>query len=153
MSKIVAKKKIIALVIVIGIALFVASQYVLASKIGVTVSQSELLQSDSTGALHSLTLEFNNPSLLILTAGQTEFAIITNTETVGSGTLESFTLSPLGKSSTSGKYHTDKEVNSDKIHEVKITGTTKYNLMFTTIEVPFVYYPTEEQAREFIRQN
>ena len=148
-----AKKKVIVMVVIIGIILFGVSQYVLASKIGVTVSKSELLQSDNAGSLHLLTLEFNNPSLLILTAGQTEFTIITNTETVGSGTLDSFTLSPLGKSSTSGKYRTDKEVDSDKIHEIKIAGTTKYNLMFTTIEVPFVYYPTEEQAREFIRQN
>lgn len=148
-----AKKKIIVIIVIVGIVLFGVSQYVSASKIGVIVSQSELIQSDNSGATHSLTLEFSNPSLLTLTAGQTEFFITTDTQTVGSGTLESFILSPLGKSSASGKYHTDKDVSSDQIHEIKITGSTKYNLMFTTIEVPFVYYPTEEQAREFIRQN
>jgi len=25
--------------------------------------------------------------------------------------------------------------------------------LFTSIDVPFVYYPTEEQARQFIHQN
>lgn len=148
-----AKKKIIALVIIIGIILFGVSQYISASKIGVTVLESKLVKSDNTGATHSLTLEFTNPSVLTLTAGYTEFFITTQTETVGSGILEPFTLSPLSRSSTSGEYHTDKEVSSDQIHEIKITGSTKYNLMFTMIEVPFVYFPTEEQAREFIRQN
>jgi len=36
---------------------------------------------------------------------------------------------------------------------VKISGVTKYDLLVTSIDVPFVYYPTEEQAREFIHQN
>jgi len=148
-----AKKKIIALIIIIGVILFGISQYVSASKIGVTVVESKLIQSDNTGSTHSITLEFSNPSLLTLTAGQTEFFLTTDTQTIGSGTLESFVLSPLGKSSASGKYHTDKETNSDQTREIKITGSTKYNLVLTTIEVPFVYYPTEDQAREFIRQN
>lgn len=148
-----AKKKIIALIVILGIILFGVSQYVSASKIGVTVLESKLVKSDNTGATHSLTLEFTNPSVLMLTAGYTEFFITTQTETVGSGILEPFTLSPLSRSSASGEYHTDKEVSSDQIHEIKITGSTKYNLMFTMIEVPFVYFPTEEQAREFIRQN
>ena len=33
---------------------------------------------------------------------------------------------------------------------VKISGTTKYDLVLTSLEVPFVYYPTEDQARKFI---
>lgn len=148
-----AKKKIIALIIIVGVILFGISQYVSASKIGVIVVESKLIQSDNAGSTHSITLEFSNPSLLTLTAGQTEFFLTTDTQTIGSGTLESFVLSPLSKSSASGKYHTDKESNSDQTREIKITGSTKYNLVLTTIEVPFVYYPTEDQAREFIRQN
>jgi len=149
----VAKKQVIIAVIIIGVIMFGVSQYVAATKIGAIVTQSELIQSDDSGSIHSLTLEFSNPSLMTLSAGQTEFFISTNTDTVGSGKLESFLLSPLAKSSTSGKYHTDKEVDSDHTSEIKITGSTKYQLGFGTIEVPFVYYPTEEQAREFIRQN
>jgi len=37
--------------------------------------------------------------------------------------------------------------------EVKISGVTKYDVFFTSIDVPFVYYPTADQAREFIHQN
>ena len=33
---------------------------------------------------------------------------------------------------------------------VKISGITKYDLLITTIEVPFDYYPTDEQTRKFI---
>jgi hypothetical protein len=50
-----------------------------------------------------------------------------------------------------GTFHTD--ANSDESHSVKISGVTKYDLLVTSIDVPFVYYPTEEQAREFIHQN
>ena len=28
----------------------------------------------------------------------------------------------------------------------------KYDIILTTIDVPFVFYPTDEQAREFIHQ-
>ena len=34
-----------------------------------------------------------------------------------------------------------------------ITGTTKYDVFFTSIDIPFVYHPTEEQAIEFIHQD
>ena len=34
---------------------------------------------------------------------------------------------------------------------VKISGITKYDLLVTTIEVPFDYYPTDEQTRKFIQ--
>jgi len=90
--------------------------------------------------------------LLILTAGETEFFIISNDEIIGKGNLESFTLQPLDSSYVKGTFHTD--VNSDdESPSVKISGVTKYDMIITSIDVPFVYYPTEEQAREFIHQN
>jgi hypothetical protein len=104
------------------------------------------------GSNYNIELQFENPSLLILTAGETEFFIIANDEIVGKGQLESFTLQPLDSSYVKGTFHTDSNVEGES-QSVKISGVIKYNVIFTSIDVPFIYYPTEDQAREFIHQN
>ena len=114
------------------------------------MTQSELLIEDEKGAKYNIELEFVNPTLLLLTAGETEFFVIINDEMVGKGQLESFTLQPLESSNVKGTFHTDS--NNDESKSVKITGIMKYNIILTTIDVPFVFYPTDEQAREFIHQ-
>ena len=135
---------------VLGMAIFGYSQYVSASQIEVSITQSELLSEDEKGAKYNIELEFVNPSLLLLTAGETEFFVIINDEMVGKGQLESFTLQPLESSNVKGIFHTDS--NNDESKSVKITGIMKYNILLTTIDVPFVFYPTDEQTREFIHQ-
>jgi len=146
-----SKKAGIFVLFVLGMSIFGYSQYASASQIGVSISQSELLDENDSGSNYNIELQFENPSLLILTAGETEFFVISNDEIVGKGNLESFTLQPLDSSYVKGTFHTD--VNSDEAQSVKISGVTTYDMVFTTIDVPFVYYPTEEQAREFIHQN
>jgi hypothetical protein len=146
-----SKKAGIAVLVLLGMSIFGYSQYASVSQIGVSINQSELLNENEKGSNYNIELEFKNPSLLILTAGETEFFIISNDEIIGKGNLESFTLQPLDSSFVKGTFHTD--VNSDETHSVKISGVTKYNLLITSLDVPFVYYPTEEQAREFIHQN
>ena len=146
------KAKKIIIIIVIGLSLFGFSQYVLASQIGVTVTQSNILEENERGTTHNVELEFNNPSLLYLTAGKTEFFVIANEEMIGRGDLESFVLPALGSTSVSGTFLRDSNVDS-QVSTVKISGVTKYNVIFTSIDVPFVFYPTEEQAREFIHPN
>ena len=147
-----SKKAGVIVLFVLGMSIFGYSQYASASQIGVSISQSELLNENEKGSNYNIELQFENPSLLILTAGETEFFIISNDEIIGKGDLESFTLQPLDSSYVKGTFHTD--VNSDnKSHSIKISGVTKYDLLVTSIDVPFVYYPTEEQAREFIHQN
>jgi len=130
-------------------SIFGYSQYASASQIGVSITHSELLNTNEKGSNYNIELRFENPSLLILTAGETEFFVIVNDEMVGKGQLESFTLQPLDSSYVSGIFHTDSNVDEEST-AVKITGVTKYDLFFTSIDIPFVYYPTEEQAREFI---
>jgi hypothetical protein len=71
---------------------------------------------------------------------------------IGKGDLESFVLPALGSTLVSGTFLRDSSVDSQD-STVKISGVTKYNVIFTSIDVPFVFYPTEEQAREFIHQN
>ncbi|MDH3695756.1 MAG: hypothetical protein OEQ94_03285 [Nitrosopumilus sp.] len=144
-----SKKGGLVVLFVLGMSIFGYLQYASASQIEVSVTQSELLNEDEKGSNYNIELKFENPSLLILTAGETEFFVIANDEIVGKGQLESFTLQPLDNSFVRGNFHTDPN-NQDESQSVKITGVTKYDIFFTSIDVPFVYYPTEEQAREFI---
>ncbi len=147
-----SKKGGLIVLFVLGMSIFGYSQYASASQIGVSITQSELLNVNEQGSNYNIELQFENPSLLILTAGETEFFIIANNEMVGKGQLESFTLNPLDSSYVKGTFHTDSNVDEES-QSIKISGVTKYDLFFTSIDVPFVYYPTEEQAREFIHQN
>ncbi len=147
-----SKKGGLIVLFVLGMSIFGYSQYASASQIGVSITQSELLNVNEKGSNYNIELLFENPSLLILTAGETEFFIISNNEMVGEGQLESFTLNPLDSSYVKGTFHTDSNVDEES-QSIKISGVTKYDLFFTSIDVPFVYYPTEEQAREFIHQN
>ena len=146
-----SKKAGIVILFVLGMSIFGYSQYASASQIEVSISQSELLNKNDKGSNYNVELQFENPSLLVLTAGETEFFIISNDEIIGKGNLESFTLQPLDNSFVKGTFHTD--ANSDESHSMRISGVTTYDLLVTSIDVPFVYYPTEEQAREFIHQN
>jgi len=147
-----SKKVVIIMIIVAG--LFGYSQYASASQIGVIIVDSTILSEDERGSTQNLRLEFNNPSLLILTAGETEFVIYADDNRIGDGTLEAFILPALGKSLVDGTFQTDtKNQSENDAPIVKITGVTTYDILFTSIDVPFVYYPTENQAREFIHHN
>ena len=146
-----SKKRGIIVLFILGMSIFGYSQYSSASQIAVSITQSELLSEDEKGSNYNIELHFENPSLLILTAGETEFFIMSNNEMIGKGQLEAFTLQPLDSSHVKGTFHTDS--NDKESQSIKISGVTKYDVFFTSIEVPFVYYPTEEQAREFIHQN
>ena len=146
-----SKKVGIFVLFVLGISIFGYSQYASASQIEVSITESELLDKTEKGSKYNIELQFENPSLLILNAGETEFFVIANESMVGKGTLESFTLEPSSNSMVKGNFYTNSQ-DSDNSQSVKITGVTKYDVLFTSIDVPFVYYPTEEQAREFIHQ-
>jgi hypothetical protein len=147
-----SKKAGLIVLFVLGMSIFGYSQYASASQIGVSITQSELVNENEKGSNYNIELQFENPSLLILTAGETEFFIIANDEIVGKGQLESFTLQPLDSSYVKGTFHTDSNVEGES-QSVKISGVIKYDVIFTSIDVPFIYYPTEDQAREFIHQN
>lgn len=145
--------KKVAIIVIIVAGLFGYSQYASASQIGVVIIDSKVLSEDERGTTKSLQLEFDNPSLLTLTAGETDFVIYSDDKKIGDGTLETFVLPPLGKSLVDGTFQTDSKNESQNDGVVKITGVTTYDVLFTSIDVPFVYYPTGEQARKFIHQN
>ncbi len=146
-----SKKKGMIVLFILGMSIFGYSQYASASQIEVSITQSELMNEDEKGSNYNVELQFENPSLLILTAGETEFFVVANEQMVGKGKLEPFTLQPLDSSFVKGNFHTDSNVKESE--SVKITGVTKYDVFLTSIDIPFVYYPTEEQAREFIHQD
>jgi hypothetical protein len=60
----------------------------------------------------------------------------------------------MSKVNVKGTYLEEEKskIKDEQSSRVKISGITKYNVFFTSIEVPFIYFPSEEQARGFIHQ-
>ena len=146
-------RKALIITFVIGMSIFGYSQYASASQIGVIITESDLIEKTDHGSVYDVVLEFENPSLLTLTAGDTDFLVIADGKKIGEGKLEPFTLPALGSSSASGTFQTKSNTKSQEVPIVMISGITKCDVLFSTIEVPFVFYPTEDQAREFIHQD
>ena len=145
MKSVKKKSTIILFLLLAGILVY--SQYQSASEISVSISENAIINEDNSN--YKIELEFTNPSLLTLPAGETEFFVFFDDEVVGEGNLESFTLYPISNTYVVGTFTTDS--NSDESKSVKISGITKYDLWVTTINVPFDYYPTKEQTRKFIQ--
>ena len=146
--KLLKKKSLIILFLLI-VTVVGYSQYESVSQISVSISENTIINEDKNNSNYKIELEFRNPSLLTLPAGETEFFVFYDDEMVGKGNLESFTLYPISSIYVEGTFTTD--TNSDESKSVKISGITKYDLLVTTIEVPFDYYPTDEQTRKFIQ--
>ncbi len=151
-----SSKKALVIFLIIGVASFGYIQYASATQIGVIVTESHLLEKNDSGSTYNVELEFDNPSLLVLNAGTTVFIISVEGQKVADGILEPFVLPAMGKVTVEGTYQTNQKsesVEDEKISMVTISGVTKYDVFFTSIDVPFIYFPPEEQAREFIQQN
>ena len=143
------KKKSAIILFLLLVSIVGYSQYESVSKISVSISENAIMNENKNNSNYKIELEFRNPSLLTLPAGETEFFVFYDNEMVGKGNLESFTLYPISSIYVEGTFTTD--TNSDESKSVKISGITKYDLLVTTIEVPFDYYPTDEQTRKFIQ--
>jgi len=146
-----SKKKTTIVLFLLFVSILGYSQYQSASEISVNISENTIINEDKNNLNYKIELEFKNPSLLILPAGETEFFIFYNNKIIGKGNLESFTLYPISSSHVKGTFTTDQK--SDELKSVKISAITKYNLLGISIEIPFDYYPTDEQTRKFIQQN
>ena len=143
------KKKSVVILFFLLIGIIGYSQIQSASQISVNLSENEIINKNEMKTNYKIELEFKNPSLLILPAGNTEFSVSYDNEVVGEGNLESFTLYPLSSSLVEGTFTTKN--SSDDSKSVKISGMTKYDLLIMSIDVPFDYYPNEEQTRKFIQ--
>ena len=153
-----ATRRNVAIVVgvVAAVGIFGYSQYASASQIGVVVTDSELLEETARGSSYDLRLEFENPSLLYLSAGETEFTVRAGEDRIGDGRVEAFVLPAMDKAVVNGTFMAEPDsgeyADAEGVPEVRIVGVTTYEALFTTIDVPFVYYPTEDQARAFMDQ-
>ena len=143
------KKKSTIVLFLLLVSILGYSQYESVSKISVSIAENAIINENKNDSNYKIELEFRNPSLLTLPAGETEFFVFYDDEMVGKGNLESFTLYPISSIYVEGTFTTN--TNSDESKSIKISGITKYDLLITTIEVPFDYYPTDEQTRKFIQ--
>ena len=141
------KKKSAIILFLLLVSIFGYSQFQSASQISVSISENAIINENDSK--YEIELKFTNPSLLTLPAGKSEFFVFYDNAIVGKGDLESFTLYPISSISVKGTFTTD--TNSDESKSVKISGIIKYDLLVTTIEIPFDYYPTKEQTRKFIQ--
>ena len=146
-----SKKKSTIVLFLLFVSILGYSQYQSASEISVNISENTIINEDKNNLNYKIVLEFKNPSLLTLPAGETEFFIFYDNEIIGKGNLESFTLYPISNSHVKGTFTTDQK--SEESKSVKISAITKYDLLGISIEIPFDYYPTDEQTRKFIQQN
>ena len=146
-----SKKKSIIILFLLFLSILGYSQYQSASEISVNISKNTIINDDKNNLNYKIELEFENPSLLTLPVGETKFFIFYDNEMIGKGNLESFTLYPISNSNVKGTFTTDQK--SDESKSVKISAITKYDLFGISIEIPFDYYPTDEQTRKFIQQN
>jgi hypothetical protein len=146
-----SKKKSTIVLFLLFVSILGYSQYQSASEISVNISENTIINDDKNNLNYKIELEFENPSLLTLPVGETKFFIFYDNEMVGKGDLESFTLYPISNTHVNGTFTTDQK--SDESKSVKISAIIKYDLLGIFIEIPFDYYPTNEQTRKFIQQN
>ena len=144
-----SKKKNIIILFLLFLSILGYSQYQSVSEISVNISKNTIINENKNNLNYKIELEFENPSLLTLPLGEIEFFIFYDNEIVGKGNLESFTLYPISDSHVNGTFTTDQK--SDELKSVKISAIIKYELLNISIEIPFDYYPTDEQTRKFIQ--
>ena len=146
-----SKKKSTIILFLLLASILGYSQYQSVSEISVNISENTIINEDKNNLNYKIELEFENPSLLTLPVGETKFFIFYDNKITGKGNLESFTLYPISSSYSSAIFVTDQKLDEPK--SVKISAITKYDLLNMSIEIPFDYYPTDEQTRKFIQQN
>ena len=121
MTSLKKRSAVILFFLLIGIIGY--SQIQSASEISVDLSENTIINENQNETDYEIKLKFENPSLLTLPAGKTEFFVSYDNEIVGKGNLESFTLYPLSTSLVEGTFTTN--TNSDESKSVKISGVTK----------------------------
>ncbi|MGI0046790.1 MAG: hypothetical protein ACREBB_06345 [Nitrosotalea sp.] len=148
-------KIIVISIIVAAVGVFGYIQYLSVSDLHVSIIQSKVVQRTDQGTLYNLQVQFQNPSLLFLNVGKTNFVVSANGENLGTGVLQASLIPALGKTVSQTPFLADNSVldkynNTNNVPSLKLTGTSEYSVLFTTISIPFTYYPTQDEAREFI---
>ena len=148
--------KIIMIIAIVGaVSAFGYFQYVLVTHLHVSIVDSKIVERTNDGTLYNMHLEFKNPSLMILNVGKTDFVISVEGQDLGRGILEPSTIPAMGNTIQKAPFLADNAIldkynKNDNVPSVKLTGTTKYDLLFASINIPFTYYPTQDEASAFI---
>jgi len=150
-----SKVSIIVISITAVLVIFGYLQYASAIQLHVSMKSSEIIERTNEGTLYRLNLEFENPSFMILNIGKTDFVISVEGKNLGAGILEPTIIPAKGKSIVEAPFLADNTVlgkyeQTENSPSLRLDGTTTYNLLFITLKIPFTYYPTQEEAREFI---
>ena len=150
-----SKVAIIIIVIVAAVTIFGYIQYVSATQLHVSMKSSEIVERTNEGTLYRINLEFENTSFMILNIGKTDFVISAEGQSLGAGILEPTIIPAKGKSIVETPFLADNSVldkyeQGDNSPSLRLDGKTRYDLLFTTLDIPFTYFPTQEEAREFI---
>ena len=150
-----SKVIIIAVCIVAAVGIFAYSQYLSATHLSISILESKIIQRNANNSLYNMTLQFQNPSLFPINVGHTDFVISINNENLGTGTLQPLVIPSMGKIASQAPFTADNAIlgkydKSDNVPNVKLSGTSKYGISIISVNVPFTYYPTEQEAREFI---
>jgi LEA14-like dessication related protein len=148
-------KVIIIVCIIVAVGLFGYSQYLSATHLSISILESKVIQRNDKNSFYNMTLQFKNPSLLPLSVGSTDFNISINNENLGTGTLQPLVIPSMGKTTSQAPFLADNRVlhkydKSQDVPNIILTGISKYEILITSVNVPFTYYPTQQEAREFI---
>ena len=125
-------------IVAIALVAFGVSQYVAATGIAVSVTGSEFVESNAAGSTYDLSISVSNPTLFPINVGDTEFAVSEGGKVIGSGVIESFVMPIMGSAVVEGAYFVDSGASQNSA-DVRISGTTEYNLLFVSVSIPFEY--------------
>lgn len=150
-----SKVSIIIISIITVLAIFSYLQYTAATQLHVSMKSSKIIERTDDGTLYTINLEFENSSFMILNVGRTDFIISVEGENLGAGILEPTIIPANGKSIVETPFLADNKIldkyeQKENSPSLRVDGSIAYNLLFTTLKIPFTYYPTQEEAREFI---
>ena len=150
-----SKVSIIIISIIAVLAIFGYLQYAAATQLHVSMKSSKIIERTDDGTLYTINLEFENSSFMILNVGRTDFIISAEEENLGAGILEPTIMPANGKSIVETPFLADNKIldkyeQKENSPSLRLDGSIAYNLLFTTLKIPFTYYPTQEEAREFI---
>ena len=150
-----SKVSIIIISIIAVLAIFGYLQYAAATQLHVSMKSSKIIERTDDGTLYTINLEFENSSFMILNVGRTDFIISAEEENLGAGILEPTIIPANGKSIVETPFLADNKIldkyeQKENSPSLRLDGSIAYNLLFTTLKIPFTYYPTQEEAREFI---
>jgi len=137
--------KIIMIIAIVGaIGAFGYFQYISVTHLHVAIVDSKIVERTNDGTLYNMQLEFKNPSLMILNVGKTDFVISVEDQDLGSSILEPSTIPAMGKTVEKTPFLADNAIlniynKNDSTPSIKLTGTTKNDFFFASINIPFTY--------------